>query len=162
MEPTGAAPRRTTGRKWLGTVLIVAVFVGGFVVGELTTSRHAAQANVAYSKLKLFGDVLSIIQSSYVEEVNIDNLVRGAVNGMVQTLDPHSSYLTPDMLKQVEVETRGAFGGLGIEIGVKDGMLTIIAPIDDTPASRAGLKAGDVIVKIENDATREMTINDAV
>ena len=117
MEPTGAAPRKTAGRKWLGTVLIIAVFVGGFVVGDLTTSRHAAQANVAYSKLKLFGDVLSIIQSSYVEEVNVDNLVRGAVTGMVQTLDPHSSYLTPEMLKQVEVETKGAFGGLGIEIG---------------------------------------------
>ena len=142
MEPTGAAPRRTAGRKWLGTVLIVAVFVGGFVVGDLTTSRHAAQANVAYSKLKVFGDVLSIVQSSYVEEVNADNLVRGAVTGMIQTLDPHSSYLTPEMLKQVEVETKGVFGGLGIEIGMKDGFLTVIAPIEDTPADRAGCRRG--------------------
>ena len=155
MEQTGAAPRKTAGRKWLGTVLIVAVFVGGFVVGDLTTSRHAALANVAYSKLKLFGDVLSIIQSSYVEEVNVDNLVRGAVNGMVQTLDPHSSYLTPEMLKQVEVETKGAFGGLGIEIGMKDGLLTVIAPIEDTPAARAGLQAGDKIVKIGRASCRE-------
>ena len=162
MEPTGAAPRKTAGRKWLGTVLIVAVFVGGFVVGDLTTSRHAAQANVAYSKLKLFGDVLSIIQSSYVEEVNIDNLVRGAVNGMVQTLDPHSSYLTPDMLKQVEVETKGAFGGLGIEIGMKDGFLTVIAPIEDTPAARAGLMSGDRIIRIEKESTKAMNVMDAV
>jgi carboxyl-terminal processing protease len=162
MEPTGAAPRTTAGKKWLGTVLIVAVFVGGFVVGDLTTSRHAAQANVAYSKLKLFGDVLSIVQSSYVEEVNVDNLVRGAVNGMIQTLDPHSSYLTPDMLKQVEVETKGVFGGLGIEIGVKDGILTVIAPIEDTPAARAGLQAGDKIVKIENESTKNMNVMEAV
>src|SRR3972149_11789065 len=149
MMPTGDVPRKTAGRKWLGTVLIV----GGFVLGDLTTSRHAAQANVAYSKLKLFGDVLSIIQSSYVEEVNVDNLVRGAVNGMVQTLDPHSSSLTPDMLKQVEVEAKGAFGGLGIEIGTKDGFLTLIAPIEDTPAARAGILAGDKIIRIENEWT---------
>jgi carboxyl-terminal processing protease len=162
MEPTGAAPRKTAGKKWLGTVLVVAVFVGGFVVGDLTTSRHAAQANVAYSKLKLFGDVLSIIQSSYVEEVNVDNLVKGAVNGMVQTLDPHSSYLTPDMLKQVEVETKGVFGGLGIEIGMKDGFLTVIAPIEDTPAARAGIQAGDKIIRIENESTKNMNVMDAV
>jgi carboxyl-terminal processing protease len=162
MEPTGTAPRKTPGRKWLGTGLVVAVFVGGFVLGDLTTSRHAAQANVAYSKLRLFGDVLSIIQSSYVEEVNVDNLVQGAVNGMVQTLDPHSSYLTPEMLKQVEVETKGAFGGLGIEIGMKDGFLMVIAPIEDTPASRAGLLAGDKIVKIENESTKNMSVMDAV
>ena len=142
MEPTGAAPRKTAGKKWLGTVLIVAVFVGGFVVGDLTTSRHAAQANIAYSKLKLFGDVLSIIQSSYVEEVNIDNLVRGAVNGMLQTLDPHSSYLTPEMLKQVEVETKGVFGGLGIEIGMKDGFLTVIAPSRTPPRPGRACRRG--------------------
>ncbi|HEY3490969.1 MAG TPA: S41 family peptidase [Candidatus Deferrimicrobiaceae bacterium] len=150
------------GRKWLAPVLLLGVFVVGFVSGDLTTSRHSAQATVAYNKLKVFGDVLSVIQNSYVEEPSTDNLIQGAIKGMVQTLDPHSSYLTPDMLKQVEVETRGAFGGLGIEIGVKDGMLTVIAPIEDTPAARAGLKAGDIIVKIENENTREMTINDAV
>ncbi|MGE5284460.1 MAG: S41 family peptidase [Actinomycetota bacterium] len=162
MEPREAAPRKAASRKWLGTLLVVAVFVGGFVVGDLTTSRHSALANVAYSQLKLFGDVLSIIQSSYVEEVNVDNLVRGAINGMVQTLDPHSSYLTPDMLKQIEVETKGAFGGLGIEIGMKDGILTVIAPIEDTPAARAGLQAGDKIVKIENESTKNMNVMDAV
>jgi carboxyl-terminal processing protease len=162
MMPTGDAPRKTAGRKWLGTVLIVAVFVGGFVLGDLTTSRHAAQANIAYSKLKLFGDVLSIIQSSYVEEVNVDNLVKGAVTGMIQTLDPHSSYLTPDMLKQVEVETKGAFGGLGIEIGTKDGFLTVIAPIEDTPAARAGLQAGDKIIRIEKESTKNMNVMDVV
>ncbi len=162
MERNEAAPRSAAVRKWVGTALIVAVFVAGFVVGDLTTSRHAAQANVAYSKLKLFGDVLSIVQSSYVEEVNVDNLMKGAINGMIQTLDPHSSYLTPDMLKQVEVETKGAFGGLGIEIGMKDGFLTVIAPIEDTPAAKAGLQAGDKIVRIENESTKNLNVMDAV
>jgi carboxyl-terminal processing protease len=162
MEQSGAAVRKRRGRKWLGTAAVIAVFVGGFIVGDLSTSRHAAQATVAYSKLKIFGDVLSLIQSSYVEEVNVDNLVKGAINGMVQTLDPHSSYLTPEMLRQVEVETKGTFGGLGIEIGVKDGQLTIIAPIEDTPAARAGLQAGDKIVRIEKESTKNMNVMDAV
>jgi carboxyl-terminal processing protease len=162
MAQDGSGARKSRGRKWIGTAAVIAVFLAGFIVGDLSTSRHAAQATVAYSKLKIFGDVLSIIQSSYVEEVNMDNLVKGAINGMVETLDPHSSYLTPEMLKQVEVETKGVFGGLGIEIGVKDGVLTIIAPIEDTPAARAGLKAGDRIVRIEKESTKNMNVMDAV
>ncbi len=150
------------GRKWLGPAILIVIFFAGFISGDLTASRHAAQANVAFGKLKAFGDVLSTVQASYVEEPNVDELVNGAIKGMLQTLDPHSSYLTPDMLKQVEVETKGVFGGLGIEIGVKDGILTIIAPIDDTPAFRAGLQAGDKIVRIENEPTRDMNVMDAV
>src|SRR5512145_3521011 len=150
------------GRKWLGPAILIVVFFAGFVSGDLTASRHAAQATVAYGKLKAFGDVLSTVQASYVEEVSADNLIRGAISGMIQTLDPHSSYLTPDMLRQVEVETKGSFGGLGIEIGVKDGVLTVIAPIEDTPAFRAGLQAGDKIVRIENESTRDMNVMDAV
>jgi carboxyl-terminal processing protease len=162
MEQSAAVARKGRGRKWVGTAAVLVVFITGFAVGDLTTSRNSAQATVAYNELKVFGDVLSLIQSSYVEEVNVDNLVRGAINGMVQTLDPHSSYLTPDMLKQVEVETKGSFGGLGIEIGVKDGLLTVIAPIEDTPAARAGLQAGDKIVRIEKESTKNMTVMDAV
>jgi len=162
MEQSGNAVPGKRGGKWIGMVVVVAVFVAGFVVGDLSTYRHAAQANVAYSKLKLFGDVLSIVQGSYVEEVSADNLIKGAINGMVQTLDPHSSYLTPDMLKQIEVETKGAFGGLGIEIGMKDGYLTVIAPIEDTPAARAGLQPGDKIVRIEKESTKNMNVMDAV
>ncbi len=149
-------------RRWLAPAAVIFVFIVGFLSGDITASRHAAQANVVFGKLKIFGDVLSVIQSSYVEEPNVDNLVQGAIKGMLQTLDPHSSYLTPDMLKQVEVETKGVFGGLGIEIGVKDGILTVIAPIEDTPAFRAGLQAGDKIVKIEKESTRDMTVMDAV
>src|SRR5512134_757836 len=150
------------GRKWLGPAILIAIFFAGFISGDLTASRHAAQANVAFSKLKAFGDVLSTVQASYVEEPNVDELVNGAIKGMLQTLDPHSSYLTPDMLKQVEVETKGVFGGLGIEIGLKDGSRTVISPIEDTPAFRAGLQAGDKIVRIENEPTRDMNVMDAV
>ncbi|HEY7585475.1 MAG TPA: S41 family peptidase [Candidatus Deferrimicrobiaceae bacterium] len=150
------------GRKWLGPAIFVVIFFAGFISGDITASRHAAQANVAFGKLKAFGDVLSTVQGSYVEEPNVDELVNGAIKGMLQTLDPHSSYLTPEMLKQVEVETKGSFGGLGIEIGVKDGVLTVISPIDDTPAFRAGLQAGDKIIRIENEPTRDMNVMDAV
>src|SRR5512134_408939 len=150
------------GRKWLGPAIIILIFFAGFISGDLTASRHAAQANVAFSKLKAFGDVLSTVQASYVEEPNVDELVNGAIKGMLQTLDPHSSYLTPDMLKQVEVETKGVFGGLGIEIGLKDGSRTVISPIEDTPAFRAGLQAGDKIIRIENEPTRDMNVMDAV
>jgi carboxyl-terminal processing protease len=150
------------GKKWWGPAVVVFVFLVGFLSGDLLSDRPAAQANVVYEKLKIFGDVLSAVQTSYVEEPDMDQLVEGAIKGMLQNLDPHSSYLTPDMLKQVEVETKGVFGGLGIEIGIKDGILTIIAPIEDTPADRAGLLAGDKIVKIEDDPTKDMTVMDAV
>ncbi len=150
------------GKKWWGPAAVILVFLLGFISGDMVTDRHTAQANVVYEKLKIFGDVLSAVQSSYVEEPDMDKIVEGAIKGMLQTLDPHSSYLTPEMLKQVEVETKGVFGGLGIEIGIKDGILTIIAPIEDTPAFRAGLKAGDKIVKIENESTKDMSVMDAV
>jgi len=150
------------GKKWWGPAAVLFVFLVGFISGDIASHRHTAQANVVYEKLKIFGDVLSAVQTSYVEEPNVDQLVEGAIKGMLQNLDPHSSYLTPDMMKQMEVETKGMFGGLGIEIGVKEGILTVIAPIEDTPAFRAGLKAGDKIVKIENDSTKEMTVMDAV
>ncbi|MDX1814902.1 MAG: PDZ domain-containing protein, partial [Thermodesulfobacteriota bacterium] len=150
------------GKKWWGPAVVIFVFLVGFLSGDLLSDRPAAQANVVYEKLKIFGDVLSVVQTSYVEEPDMDQLVEGAIKGMIQNLDPHSSYLTPDMLKQVEVETKGVFGGLGIEIGIKEGVLTIIAPIEDTPADRAGLLAGDKIVKIEDDPTKDMTVMDAV
>jgi len=161
------APReRETGkrsaRRWWGPaagILFLSILAVWYVAAA---SRKAAQADVVYGKLKVFGDVLSVIQNSYVEEVKIDDLVNGAIKGMLQTLDPHSSFLTPDMMKQVEVETRGMFGGLGIEIGIKDGVLTVIAPIEDTPAFRAGLKAMDQIVRIEKEPTKDLTVMDAV
>jgi len=149
-------------RRWWGPAAGILLLSALAVWYVAAASRQAAQADVVYGKLKVFGDVLSVIQNSYVEEVKVDDLVTGAIKGMLQNLDPHSSYLTPDMMKQVEVETRGMFGGLGIEIGVKDGVLTVIAPIEDTPAFRAGLKAMDQIVRIEKEPTKDLTVMDAV
>jgi len=115
-----------------------------------------------YSSLRNFTDVLALVQKNYVEEVGVDKLVTGAIKGMLQTLDPHSSYLAPDMYKDLQVETKGRFGGLGIEITVKDSLLTVVAPIEDSPAARAGVQAGDQIIKIEEEFTKDLTLVEAV
>ncbi|MCQ9208328.1 MAG: S41 family peptidase [Omnitrophica bacterium] len=115
-----------------------------------------------YKEIELFTDALTFIRSEYVEETKYKELIYGSLKGMLQSLDPYSQFLDPDSYKEVKVETEGAFGGLGIQIAIKDGLLTIIAPIDDTPAFRAGLKAGDKIVKIEDEVTKDITLMEAV
>ncbi|MFC1804270.1 S41 family peptidase [Candidatus Omnitrophota bacterium] len=115
-----------------------------------------------FRQVSLFSDTIAIIQSEYVEEVPSRDLIYGALKGLLSALDPHSQFLDPDSYKELKVETEGRFGGLGIEITIKDGLLTIITPIEDTPAWDIGLKAGDRIVKIEDELTRDMTLIDAV
>lgn len=142
-------------------VLILAVFAAVILGTNLGTKVLAFQTET-YEKLKIFDEVLYLIQTNYVEEVNIQDLIYGGINGMLKTLDPHSSFMPPDVYKEMQVETRGNFGGLGIQIGVKDDELTVIAPIDNTPAYRAGILAGDKIVKIEDQSTKDMSLMDAV
>lgn len=115
-----------------------------------------------YSQVELFSYVLTTVQSEYVVEKKPKDLIYGALGGLVGSLDPHSQFLSPDDYKDLKTETEGKFGGLGIEITTRDGLLTIVTPIEDTPAWRAGLKAGDRIVKIEKKITRDMTLSDAV
>ena len=115
-----------------------------------------------YEKLKVFTEVLSIVQTNYVDDVNSKDLLYGAVRGMLETLDPHSSFMTPDSFKEMQVETQGSFGGLGIEITVKDRQLTVVAPIEGTPADRVGLHAGDRIVRIDDKPTKDLTLMEAV
>ena len=115
-----------------------------------------------YNKLKIFSEVLSLIESNYVESVGSDALINGAIRGMVKALDPHTSYLPPVSYKEMQVETTGKFGGLGIEISIRDGVLTVISPIEETPAFEVGIKAGDKIIKIEEESTLDMTLQDAV
>jgi len=115
-----------------------------------------------YNKLKIFSEVLSLIESNYVESVESDTIINGAIRGMVKALDPHTSYLPPASYKEMQVETTGKFGGLGIEISIRDGVLTVISPIEETPAFEVGIKAGDKIIKIEEESTLDMTLQDAV
>ena len=142
-------------------MLIIAVAVAGISVGRLSVSIVSA-AGEGYEELKTFTEVLSIVKKNYVEDVKPKDLIYGAIKGMLNSLDPHSGFMPPEAFKEMQVETKGEFGGLGIQIGLKEGFLTIIAPIEDTPAYKAGLQAGDRITKINKESTRDMTIQDAV
>ncbi len=137
--------------------LILAVNLGGSFSGDIS-----ARESNSYEPLKLFADVLSVVQRNYVEEVDSKEAIYGAINGMLSSLDPHSSFMPPDSFREMQVETKGRFGGVGIEITMKEGILTVISPIEDTPAFRGGIKAEDVIVKIDGELTKGMTIMEAV
>jgi len=142
--------------------LILLGFVFGLVVGGISVHNVSALSNKTYERLKVFTDCLEIIKKHYVEDVKTEDLITGAIEGMLSSLDPHSAYLDPDMYHELQVETKGSFGGLGIEIAIKDGILTVIAPIEDTPAYRAGIKAGDKIVKINEESTKGLNLMECV
>ena len=145
------------------TLFVATVAVLTLTIAFGVQRRCAAQGSGNdYESIELFTDVLSIVKKSYVEEVDTKKLIYGAINGMLSSLDPHSSFMPPDTYKEMKIDTKGAFGGLGIEITVKDGILTVISPIEDTPAFKAGIKAGDQILKIDDKFTKDMTITDAV
>ena len=122
----------------------------------------SSESNSNYETLKIFSEVLSLIESTYVEKVSSEKLIEGAIHGLVKTLDPHSSYMPPDVFQEMKVQTSGKFGGLGIEVSMRDGILTVISPIEGTPAFEAGIQAKDKIIKIEDDSTLDMSLNDAV
>ena len=107
-------------------------------------------------------DSIHVVQKHYVEDVSTEELIEGAINGMMLSLDPHSAYLTPELYRELQVDTRGTFGGLGIEITIREDVLTIITPIEDTPAYRAGVKPGDQIIKIDGAMTKGMSLMEAV
>ncbi len=140
---------------------LVASLVAAFLLSGGIKKVHSSLGNT-YEKLKIFAEVTSLIESSYVEEVQPDRLIEGAIQGMLKNLDPHSSYLSFDSYKEMKVETEGEFGGLGIEITIRNNLLTIVSPIEDTPAYRSGVQAGDIIMKIDDKPTRDMSLPDAV
>lgn len=144
------------------TILITVVFAVVIFIGMGVQRRCAAQGGNDYESIELFTDVLSIVKKSYVEEVDTKKLIYGAINGMLSSLDPHSSFMPPETYKEMKIDTKGSFGGLGIEITIKDGILTVISPIEDTPAFKAGIKAGDQILKIDDKFTKDLNITDAV
>jgi carboxyl-terminal processing protease len=147
--------------KKTGWVILLG-FVFGLFVGGLYVHNVSALTNKTYEKLKVFTDVLEIVKKSYVEDVKTEDLITGAIEGMLNSLDPHSAYLDPDMYREFQVETKGSFGGLGIEIAIQDGILTVIAPIEDTPADRAGVHAGDKIIKINEESTKGLSLMECV
>src|SRR5262250_140812 len=141
----------------ISTLLVVLTLsLGGSVA-----SKNADQS-ATYEQLRLFTEVLNIVQNQYVDEVPPKDLIYNAIKGTLRGLDPHSSFLDPDSYKEMQVETSGSFGGLGIEITLKDDILTVVSPIEGTPAYRAGLHTGDRIVKIDGLVTKDMQLPDAV
>jgi carboxyl-terminal processing protease len=148
-------------KRW-ATVAAIGAIAGFLILHDGQVQRAQALPQESYQELETFANVLAIVQKNYVEPVSTKQLINGAITGMLASLDPHSAYLTPDLYKDLQVETRGSFGGLGIEITVKNSMLTVVAPIEDTPAYKAGIKANDQIVKINSDFTKDMTLTDAV
>jgi carboxyl-terminal processing protease len=128
----------------------------------VATSASAAGAADTYRQLNLFGDIFERVRSHYVEKPDDSKLVEGAINGMLNGLDPHSSYMDPKSFRDMQVQTHGEFGGLGIEVTMEDGLVKVVAPIDDTPAAKAGVRAGDIITHIDDEAVQGLTLNQAV
>tara|TARA_B100001741_G_scaffold283115_1_gene257870 strand:+ start:45 stop:1181 length:1137 start_codon:yes stop_codon:yes gene_type:complete len=125
-------------------------------------SKAYSSENDIYKKIDLFGEVLEKINKEYVDEVNQSESMDSAINGLLQSLDPYSAYMSPEIFNEMQTETSGEFGGLGIEVGMESGVVKVISPIDDTPASKAGIKAGDYIVKINNTQVQGKSLSEAV
>jgi carboxyl-terminal processing protease len=138
-------------------LLTVAVFMGTGIATKVLATQSET-----YEKLKIFTEVLGLVETNYVEEVDIQEVIYGGIHGMLRILDPHSSFMPPEVYNEMQIETRGNFGGLGIQIAIRDDQLTVIAPIDDTPAFRAGVEAGDRIIQIEETSTKDMLLMEAV
>jgi len=142
-------------------LLILAAVLLSMYTGVVMAKRSPFQ-NETYENLKVFTEVLSYVEANYVEEVDPNKLVQGAIRGMLRTLDPHSSFMPPEVYREMQIETEGRFGGLGIEITVRDDILTVVSPIEGTPAFRAGIEPGDQIVKVDGESTKDMSLVDAV
>ncbi len=136
---------------------LIILFIPFFLIQE----TNSAEIDI-YKKIDLFGEVLEKINKEYVDEINQSENMDSAINGLLQSLDPYSAYMSPEIFQEMQTETSGEFGGLGIEVGMEAGVVKVISPIDDTPASKAGLKAGDYIVKINNIQVQGKSLTEAV
>ena len=125
-------------------------------------NAFSQKKDVLYEKLDLFGDILETINKEYFKQINEGEVIDGAINGMLQSLDPYSSYMSPKTFKNMNTETKGEFGGLGIEVTMEAGLVKVISPIDDTPADKAGIKSGDYIIKLDNKQVKGLTLDEAV
>jgi carboxyl-terminal processing protease len=143
----------------LGLVLGVGLIFGSMVLAERSESKAEA---LPLEELRAFSEVFGQIKRSYVEPVDDKTLIEGSIRGMLAGLDPHSAYLDPQSYKELRIGTSGEFGGLGIEVGMEDGFIRVVAPIDDTPAQKAGVEAGDLIVRIDDEPVKDLSLGDAV
>ncbi|MBT7624570.1 MAG: S41 family peptidase [Flavobacteriaceae bacterium] len=138
------------------------IFSVFFLIGFFCFQNVCSSENEIYNKIDLFGEVLEKINREYVDEINQSKSMDSAINGLLQSLDPYSSYMSPENFKEMQTETSGEFGGLGIEVGMEAGVVKVISPIDNTPAARAGIKAGDYIVKINDNQVQGKSLSEAV
>ena len=136
--------------------IVILLIIFGF------NNVYANKYDDLYGKIDLFGEVLEKISQEYIDKIDQAEVMDSAINGILQSLDPYSSYMSPELFKEMQTDTRGEFGGLGIEIGMEAGVVKVISPIDGTPAARAGIKAGDYIVKINDDQVQGKTLMESV
>ena len=147
----------------LWTLLLFAVLAAGSTMVSLARSQSASVANSEiYKQLDLFGEVLERVRSDYVEKPDDDKLIEAAINGMLMALDPHSSYLNPKQFRDMQVQTKGEFGGIGLEVTMENGLIKVVSPIEDTPAAKAGLQSGDLITALDKEQIQGLTLQEAV
>lgn len=144
------------------TFPMAAVLIAVLISAPATVFAKQDPEETLFEKFKVFTDVMNEVQKKFVEPPKNDEIVYGAIRGMLSTLDPHSSFMTPEEMKEFQQETQGSFFGVGIEIGTRDSVLTVVSPVEGTPAYKAGIKAGDQIIKIDDKPTKDLTLNEAV
>ncbi len=149
-------------RKVVVNIALIALFVGGLLFFNGNDAKVEADTEEVYKNIEIFTEVLRQVENSYVEPQDSQKLIYGAIKGMIQSLDPHSSFMTKEEYKELMTETKGSFSGIGVEITIKDKILTVVSPIEGTPADKAGMKAGDRIIKVEGESTQDMGLIEAV
>jgi carboxyl-terminal processing protease len=142
-------------------LLVLIISIAGALIGIANNRRVSAITDDVYGDLKVFTDVIKHLQKDYVEETEDRRLIYGAIKGMLDTLDPHSSFMPPEIYREMQMETKGKFEGLGIVIEKRNGLLTVVSPIEDTPAFEAGIKPGDHIIRIDGETTKNLSLNEA-
>ena len=152
--------RKSKSAVWV--ILVVALLAGSAKISVARGPTHYSVDSEFYPQLQLFGEVLQRVRSDYVEKPNDSKLIEAGINGMLSSLDPHSYYLNPKALREMQVETRGAFGGLGLEVTMENGLIKVVSPIDGTPAARAGLRSDDVITSLDKKPVGGLTLQEAV
>ena len=153
--------RKSESAVW--TLLLLALLIAGSTIVSLARNEtNSATTSEIYRQFQLFGEVLEYVRSDYVEKPDDSKLIEAAINGMLSSLDPHSYYLNPKDLREMQAQTSGKFGGLGLEVTMQDGLIKVVSPIDGTPAARAGLQSDDVITSLDKKPIGGLTLQEAV